>query len=167
MPLLYCFLFLLSHVQILDSSEHPFFVSVTDAHYKKNIRSLEIAQKVFWDDMEEALKKKYNSSVNLSKGMPVDSLEIWLKNYTLRHHEWKVNGQKLNLEYVGSEIEDDVIWLFLLARNVDEPKKIEIKNSLLTDYFQDQKNVTHFYLNEKPKSIITYKKRTWGELKFY
>ncbi len=160
------YLLLNSCLSMGTTMTHPFYVSVTDAHYKPDNRTIEIAQKVFWDDMEEALSKKYGSKINLAKGTPSDSLEVWLDKYALSHHFWWVNQKKVAISYVGYEVESDVIWIYLIAKNVDTPKNIKIKNSLLTDYFPEQKNITHFYINDQPKSIITDRKRQWEELEF-
>lgn len=147
-------------------SYHPFYVSVTDAHYKIETRTLEIAQKVFWDDLESALAQKHEAQVDLVKGLPEENLFKWIQSYTLQHHTWTVNGKKLVLEFMGYEIEEDVIWLYLKAKEVPLPKNIHLHNSLLTDFLPEQKNITHIYRNEKPQSILTDRNRVFGVLEY-
>jgi hypothetical protein len=145
---------------------HPFYVSVTDAHYKPESRSVEIAQKIFWDDLESVLSQKYKSKVDLKKGMPLDMLPEWIREYTLSHHLWKVNDKPCGLEFVGYEIEEDVIWIFLQVRNVETPVHILVGNSMLTDFLPGQKNITHVYIGDRTLSVITDKKNPSGELQF-
>lgn len=148
------------------SSEHPFYVSVTDAHYREKSSSIQISQKIFWDDFEVVLSRIYQARVNIKKGIPAAQLSKWIADYTLRHQSWKVNGKTCDLEFVGYEVEEDVIWIFLEALNSEKPQKVEVVNSMLTDILPQQKNITHIYVDQRTLSLITDKKNTSGMIQF-
>ena len=160
--ILHFLLFLFSYA----FTDHPFYVSVTDIHYNRQEKTLQVAQKLFWDDLELALTGVYNEKVDILKCTPKDRFQIMAAEYLLLHNKITVNGRPATLKYVGLEIEEDVIWFYLEATDIPIPNKVIIINTVLTDYFEEQKNITNFYLNEKPKSIITNKKRTQGEFTF-
>lgn len=145
---------------------HPFYVSVTDVHYKKEEKSIQVAQRLFWDDLEAALTEYHREKIDIIKGIPKNKLETMMSQYLISHNQIQINGKHVRLNYLGYEIEDDAIWFYLEGAFEEHPRHVVIINSVLTDYFDEQKNIVNFYLDKKPKSIVTNKKKKQGELFF-
>ncbi|MCL6260044.1 hypothetical protein M3O96_13165 [Aquiflexum sp. TKW24L] len=145
---------------------HPFYISLTEIRYNPTNQSLEIAQKIFWDDLEIALGEKFNTKVDFLNPKSKADLEDMAKVYLLEKNEIKVNGQKVSMTYLGYEIEEEAAWFYLEAANVPLPKKVEIKNEVLISNFESQQNIINFYLEKSPKSLILYKDNESGELTF-
>jgi len=145
---------------------HPFYISLTEIRYNPENLSLEIAQKIFWDDLEVALAGIYETKVDFLNPSSRDVLEDMAKTYLLEKNEIMVNGQKVNLEYLGFEIEEEAVWFYLEALKVPEPRIVQIRNEVLIQYFDGQQNIVNFYKNQKPKSLILYKGKEIGSLSF-
>ena len=145
---------------------HPFYISLTEIRYNQSNQSLEIAQKIFWDDLEIALGEKFNTKVDFLNPKNKADLEKMVKAYLLEKNEIKVNGQTAKLSYLGYEIEEEAAWFYLEASNVPLPKNVGIKNEVLISNFESQQNIINFYLEKSPKSLILYKDNEKGELNF-
>jgi hypothetical protein len=145
---------------------HPFYISLTEIRYKADQKSLEIEQKIFWDDLEVALSKDYGQKVNFLQ--PIDKAELnrMIREYLLAHNQISINGQLVVLEYLGYEIEEDAAWFYLEAKKVPLPKTVDIKSTLLLEHFEGQQNIVNFYLDKKPKSLILVKGKETGRLRF-
>jgi hypothetical protein len=147
------------------SMTHPFYVSITDMHYNAKESSIQIAQRLFWDDLEVALSRKYNVAVDIVAQKPDGKLDDLIQEYLLVHNEIYLNGKKQKIEYIGYEIEEDVAWFYMHIENAPKPSTVRIFNSVLTDYFPEQKNIGNFYLSDRPKSVITDKRKPDKTLK--
>jgi len=145
---------------------HPFYISLTEIRYNNTNQSLEIAQKIFWDDLEVALGDKYKTKVDFLNTQNKAVLEEMVKDYLLEKNQIKVNGQVVSISYLGYEIEEEAAWFYLEATNVPLPKLVEIKNEVLIQNFDGQQNVINFYLDKKPKSLILYRDNETGKLAF-
>jgi len=158
----YIFIFFLGWKSLF----HPFYLSLTEIRYNNTNQSLEIAQKIFWDDLEVALGNKNKTKVDFLNPKNKADLEKMVQAYLLEKNEIKVNGQKANLTYLGYEIEEDAAWFYLEATNIPLPKKVEIKSDILIESIESQQNIINFYLDKSPKSLILYKDNERGELNF-
>lgn len=145
---------------------HPFYISLTDIRFNDEEKSIEIAQKIFWDDLEVALAKTFDTKVDFMKPDSPSRLEDMIKKYLLMHNQITINGKRVKLEYLGYEIEDDAAWFYLEGKAVEKPITVEVYNSLLVREFAEQQNLINFYIDRKPKSLILYKDKTSGGLKF-
>lgn len=145
---------------------HPFYVSLTDIRYNPDHQRLEIAQKIFWDDLEKALAGRYDVEVDFLNPEDPHELEKIIETYLLEMNEILINNKKVSLVYLGYEIEEDTAWFYMEGNNISVPDAVKIKNSILIHHFDKQQNIVNFYLGESPKSLITYKDREWGELNF-
>jgi hypothetical protein len=145
---------------------HPFYISLTDIRFNDEEKSIEIAQKIFWDDLEVALAKTFDTKVDFMKPDSPSRLEDMIKKYLLMHNQITINGKRVKLEYLGYEIEDDAAWFYMEGKAVEKPITVEIYNSLLVREFAEQQNLINFYIDRKPKSLILYKDKTSGGLKF-
>ncbi len=145
---------------------HPFYISLTEIRYNNTNQSLEIAQKIFWDDLEVALGDKYKTKVDFLNTQNKAVLEEMVKDYLLEKNQIKVNGQVVSISYLGYEIEEEAAWFYLEATNVPLPKLVEIKNEVLIQNFDGQQNIINFYLDKKPKSLILYRDNETGKLAF-
>jgi hypothetical protein len=141
------------------STVHPFYVSITDMYYKKDESAIQIAQRIFWDDLEVALAGSFGVQVDFLANKPEGKLDDMIEQYLLKHNSVVIDGHRQNIEYLGYEIEDDVAWFYMIAKNVSKPRSVRLRNSVLTDFFPDQKNIINFYLGDKPKSVITNKRK--------
>ncbi len=146
--------------------EHPFYVSITDIRYNQADAQIELSQKVFWDDLEIELTEVYKRPVNVLKPSSKKELNEMLGQYFLSSNEVIINGNKINLEYIGYEVEEDAVWVYLEGMNVDEPKTVKIKNTVLFGSFKSQQNIVNFYVGSKPRSVITKRGKESGELRF-
>jgi hypothetical protein len=149
------------------SLAHPFFISLTEVRYNAGSKKMELAQKIFWDDLEVALSKEAGVTVDFLKPKDKAKLESQVKAYLLKHTQVWVNGKLVPLTYVGYEVEDDAAWFYLESTATNLPKTVEVQNTLLLRDFDGQQNIVHVYLNSKsPKSLLLGEGKEKGRVDF-
>jgi hypothetical protein len=160
--MLYNYIFHLLWLWVANS--HPFYVSLTDIRYNPEHDRLEMAQRIFWDDLEVALSQQYQKKVDFLNPDDPQELEKFIEAYLLEKNEIHINGGKVTLKYLGHEIEEDTAWFYLEGSIAATPEKARIKNSVLIHVYDTQQNIVNFYLEKSPRSLITSKDKEWGEL---
>ncbi|RED98978.1 DUF6702 family protein [Marinoscillum furvescens] len=130
---------------------HPYYVSVCDVVYDEDTQALQITHRIFLDDLEQAIKPNHPTVSLLT---PSDERKAALTAYFNSHFALECNGEKSNYDFLGAEIEDDVIWCYLEVQNVKEIPKLRISNKILLEVFDDQKNLVHFKMPNDKKSFI-------------
>ncbi len=132
---------------------HPFHISVTDIEFDQDTKSLEIAQKIFIDDFEEVLRGLGHQNVDLvAKSRKVVNDQL-VKDYLLKNFEVIANGKSTGYTFLGSQIEEDAIWCYMEIPKTKKLKSISIRNTILTDRFEDQMNLVHVKREGKIKSM--------------
>ncbi len=152
--------------EIFYSNLHPFHISITEIKYNANQKSLEIAQKIFWDDLEVELNDYSKSKINFLKPSNEEELNKLVEKYILEHSDIYINGIKTTINYLGYEIEEDVAWIYMEVENIPVPKSAEIKNSVLFKNFPGQQNIINFYKDKSPKSLRLIANQIQGKLNF-
>lgn len=158
--------YVLSVLFLIKIIVHPFYISLTEIRYNPKEKSLEISQKIFRDDLENALTGQYKSKINFLTPGNKAELEKKVKKYILDNNDIYINGEKLILNYLGYELEDEAIWFYLEALEIPVPKTADIRNSILHKNFDTQQNVVNFYLSKNPKSLILLKGKDKGLIRF-
>jgi len=148
------------------SVAHKFYVSVTEIEYNEKAESLQIISRVFIDDMEDLLQTRYDKSIRLGESNESASVPNYLKKYLNKKIEIKIDGTLTEVNYLGKEYEDDMLLLYLEIANVSSFKRIEIKNAILTDMFNEQKNLVHVKYKGSTKSLILNKAKQEDVLNF-
>lgn len=158
--------YIFSVLLLFQSLFHPFYISLTEIKYNSKESSLEISQKIFWDDLEVQLAELHESKIDFLKPKDKAHLDKILKQYILQNNEILVNGKKAELNYLGYEIEEDAAWFYLEAKQIPLPQKVEVRNSILHKHFDSQQNIINFYLDKNPKSLILINGKDRGKLTF-
>lgn len=158
--------YIFSVLIVLQGLFHPFYISLTEIKYNPKEKSLEISQKIFRDDLEKALSGLYNAKVDFLKPGNKAELDKMVKKYILENNEIQINGQKVGLNFIGYEIEDEAVWFYLEAMKVPVPVSTNVRNSVLLKDHETQQNVINFYLGKSPKSLILVKEKDSGVIRF-
>ena len=146
---------------------HPFFISLTEMRYNPASQKMEIAQKIFWDDLEVALGNEFEEKVDFLKPKDKAKLDNQIKTYLLKHNQVWVNGKLLTLNYLGHEVEEDAAWFYLESSQAETPKTVEMKNTILLEDFDGQQNIVHVYFQSKsPRSMLLGKGEEKGKVEF-
>jgi hypothetical protein len=135
-------------------TDHKFYLSVTEIEYNQKAQSLQIISRVFIDDLEKLLQKRYDTSILLSEKNESKKVTEHLIKYIGQKLEIEVDGKAYKLNYIGKEYENDMALIYLEIPNVPEFKNIRIKNMILTDMFSEQKNLVHVEYKGETKSLI-------------
>ena len=135
-------------------TDHKFYLSVTEIEYNQKAQSLQIISRVFIDDLEKLLQKRYDTSILLSEKNENKKVTEHLIKYIGQKLEIEVDGKAYELNYIGKEYENDMALIYLEILNVPDFKNIRIKNMILTDMFSEQKNLVHVEYKGETKSLI-------------
>ena len=135
-------------------TDHKFYVSVTEIEYNQKAQSLQIISRIFIDDLEKLLQKRYDASILLSEKNESKKVTDYLNKYLGQKMEIQVDGKPFKLNYIGKEYENDMALIYIEIPNVPEFKNIRIKNAILTDMFSEQKNLVHVEYKGETKSLI-------------
>jgi len=131
---------------------HPFHVGLVEVQIDSN--QLELAVRVFTDDLEMMLSERFRKEVDLTLGD--SAINFWMLHAMLREDvRLQADSQAIDLHYLGCEGEEDALWLYL---EQDLGKK-EIKNwalklTLLTQLFPEQRFVVRIHQNGHNKTQL-------------
>lgn len=152
---------------LIFSGFHPFHVSVVDVEYNAQAKSIQVSQRIFSDDLEDALADFHGlesvDTVDPQDGARLDSL---IGSYLKQKVFFVVNGKEKSIHYVGSELEGDARWCYYEVKGVEALKEVELSNLALMDVFDDQQNIVHFKVRGKVYSYRLDKNRNIKTFKF-
>lgn len=133
---------------------HDFHVSICEIEYDQERKALEITHKLFLDDLEQGLNLKAKNG-NIDVTNPKDKIvfQQTMNKYLLENFSVIVNGKQVVLNYLGSEIEEDVMYCYVDIIGVKKLKSISVKNTLLMQVFDDQVNIVHVEVEGKTRSM--------------
>ncbi|WP_370088598.1 DUF6702 family protein [Ekhidna sp.] len=142
-----------------QSLMHPFHVSVSDIKYKEEKKAIQISTRIFLDDLELALRAYTgNETLDILKKENWDFVNENLKPYMLeRITLWDEKDREYELNYIGAEIEDDVMWCYIEIQKVKKLERVRVKNTLLHEVWGDQENLIHFRAFNKVRSARLFK----------
>lgn len=144
-----------------SSALHDFHLCKTDVHYKSDQNSIQVTVLTFVDDLEEALNQEKPLDYKLLQNAEHPEADSLIAIYFEQHLTFKINGEAKSFYYLGKEESDDItaIYSYLEIEGIDDPTFIEIDNSIMTELFDDQKNIINIKVNNKPKGthILTKK----------
>lgn len=132
---------------------HKFYVSVTQIEYIASKQHLQIVSRVFIDDLEDALQARYDTSLVISSEA-AETIKPIVSKYFKKKFTLKINDQTVQYNFLGFEIENDLMLCYLEINDVKELKTITIDNQLLMDQFIEQQNIVHVKKGEVRKSVV-------------
>lgn len=142
-----CF-FLFSHAKDI----HPYHVGSVEFNYNSKSKTFEITGKFFLDDLENALKAKYGTSVHFNDANYNSQINEFLQQYCNEYLKLKADNKFIKINYIGFEEDSEAVNIFLESEQVNSPKKVETAVSLLYNLFDDQMNIIHIIVNGKRES---------------
>ncbi len=145
---------------------HKFYVSVTQVEYNEEQKSLQIISRIFIDDLEEALRKRYDESITLDAEITHSNVDEYIKRYLRQKLTIAVNGTDVSFNYIGKEYENDLILCYLEIENVPFLEEIKVSNQILIGIFEEQQNIVHIKKGKHRKSLFLEKEKEEGVLKF-
>ncbi len=131
---------------------HPFHVSVVEIEHNAADKSLEISCKIFTDDFEKNLAKKYKAKVDLINPPNKAAMDTLVKKYILSNLSIRVNGRPVVLNYIGFENESEAAYGYFEVGNVSSVTKLEVTTTIMFDEFIDQMNIIHVKVGGNRKS---------------
>ena len=157
-------LFSLIFILFSSAALHKFYVSTTKIEYVEKTQSVQIISKIFIDDLEKVLRKKYDESIVL--GSENEHEKDLVKMYVLENLNININGTPVELEYIGKEYEIDLLKVYIEINNISNFSSIEIENVILFDLFNEQKNIIHLNTGKSKRSMVLTRENPKGMLNF-
>jgi len=156
---------LLLFVGLTAMGLHKFYVAIFQIDYVPQKKMVQITTRIFVDDLNDALKKKYQTTtfIGLEKETPEDI--TLMKKYFIDKFKLTINGQPKTITYLSNELENNVIICYFNIKEVSKLSTIEIENTILTELHSEQQNIIQFNDNGKKQSILLTNETTKGMLK--
>jgi hypothetical protein len=141
-------------------------MAVYQVNYAPEKKMLQITSRIFVDDLNKALEKKYNKKLNLGSEKESPEEILLLKKYFLEKFSVKVNGQSKTINFLSKELEGDVLVCYCNIKEITKINSIEIANTILIDWNSEQQNITHVTVLGEKNSILFTDSNKIGMLKY-
>ncbi|WP_255474038.1 DUF6702 family protein [Pontibacter qinzhouensis] len=139
----------------MQTSAHDYHASITDISYNPKTQRLEVAIKVFMDDLEDALSKKTKGKIVYSKAAHVQQhLQAYLQQHLVFEQE---KGKPLQHHFLGSEAETDAVWAYVEVPVQHATLPLLVHNTVLMELFNDQMNIVNINSKGKTNSLLFQK----------
>lgn len=133
---------------------HKFYVSICQINYAQEKKMLQITTRIFVDDLNSILNSKYHQKTYLGETNESENDIALLKKYLNEKIQFKVNGVIKNLYFANKEMEGNVLICYLSIKDVAKIKSLEIQNSVLHDYTEEQQNIIQTKIYNKKESFV-------------
>ncbi|TXI65628.1 MAG: hypothetical protein E6Q46_06050 [Flavobacterium sp.] len=133
---------------------HKFYVSVTQIDFVPNKKRVEITSRIFIDDLEKALEKRFKKKFYLTSSREIENADALIQEYLKEKIKISINKKPQSIEYLAREVEGDVLIFYTKIAVSKKINTFEIFNSLLTDIYKEQQNIVHVNINSNKNSFL-------------
>lgn len=143
---------------------HKFYLSLAQIEHNNKNQTLEISLKVFTDDLERCLGKKFRENLKLGDADEHPQSDQLIESYLKEKIRFKCDGKDLTLMFLGKEVSVEETWCYVeVALNSENPKSIEIDNRIFIEVYADQVNMMKFSSpTTAPQDLNLNKQQTTG-----
>jgi len=145
---------------------HKYYLSVSNVKYNEKVRALQMTSRFFIDDLEDVLSARADEEIILTEEGSLEKYKKLLGDYFKSRMRVKVDDNLIPIEYLGAEVENDQLVLYVEIPALKEPSQIEMRFTALLELFEEQKNMVHFKIKGKRKTILTTIDKKIDSVKF-
>lgn len=123
---------------------HEFHVSKCEIDYNTSENALQITLHIFLDDLELSMEAQGAEKQFLCTEKELEGADNVYFDYLKKNFQISLNNGKIvKYQWIGKEISDDLaaVWTYLEITNVTDLSDISVKNTVLMDVHDDQKNI--------------------------
>lgn len=152
-------LFFLSISVILNAIPpffHAFHICKTDIVFKAQEKSLQITTHIFIDDLELALEKRGQKGLFIGTDKESKDANKYICQYLFDNFAIKINNKDVNYEVLGKESTNDrqALYIYMEIKNIKDVRNIFVENKVLTESFNDQKNIIQINVPSKKQGYF-------------
>lgn len=144
---------------------HKYYLSVSNVTYSSKAQALQMTTRFFIDDLEDVLSEQSQKKLVLNNNQDILDNKAVLASYLEKKLELTVDNVKRNIIYLGGEIENDQVVLYIEIPVSKEPTSVTMKFTAFQELFEEQKNMVHFKLQGKRVTLLMTKEKQTDSLK--
>jgi hypothetical protein len=144
---------------------HKFYVSIYQINYSTEKKMLQITSRLFVDDVNAVLFKKYGKKTFLGEKNESQEDVNLMKKYILDNFSLKVNRQLKPINFLSKELEGNVIICYYNIKDIPKIKTLEVKNSALIELNSEQQNIIQSTIYGEKQSLLLTEGTLSGMLK--
>ncbi|WP_292889640.1 DUF6702 family protein [Nonlabens sp.] len=149
-----------------DNTLHKYYISVSNATYSKNAKSVQMVTRFFIDDMEDVLNSRMENPIALGDKSSIDQVYPLLKSYITQKLEVQIDGVNAIPSFIGAEYESDQIVLYIELPSPKMPEVITMRFNAFIELFEEQKNLVHMKIGGERRSLLMDKNKLTDTVKF-
>jgi hypothetical protein len=132
---------------------HPVHVTLTSIEQVQGTDSMKVFFRMYYDDFLRDYNL-YDPECDIEKLSVNESFpeELIFKYFKEKVHIY-VNGKLLDGKLLTMKIQDNEIFMNLLFHSDKDPKKIRIRNQILTGLYSDQTNMIFISVNKNEQAM--------------
>ncbi|MCK4662247.1 MAG: hypothetical protein KAT68_05240 [Bacteroidales bacterium] len=123
---------------------HPLHITFTNIEYVDKDDIFKITIKIFKDDFENLIEKKYGIHAKLKENEDISDDEKIFIEYINENFSMIFDGKrrkKENIYFVKKTINEDAVWFYFECEKPKSDNTLTVTNSILMDLFNDQTNL--------------------------
>lgn len=156
---------LLIGILLTSFTLHKFYVGMFHIEYLENKKELRITTRVFIDDINAALEKKFNQKTSIGEVTESEQDVALLQKYFTEKFQLTVNNVSKKYIFLSKEIDNNVVVCYLKIKEVPKIKTLKVENSILVELYPEQQNIIQFTNNGEKSSLLLTEENTSGMLK--
>jgi hypothetical protein len=158
-------LLILAVILLSSFTMHKFYVGMFQLKFVPQKKELQITTRIFIDDINLALEKKFQKKTFLGEPNETKEDEVLLQKYLAEKFKVKINNRSKNYIFLSKEIENNVVICYLKVKDISKINSLEVENSILMEVYAEQQNIIQFDNNGDKNSLLLTDENFKGKLK--
>lgn len=151
-------LLLFFNVSFTLNNTHEFHLSNSELKYKSSSDEIQLSLKIFIDDLETALAARGVEGLYIGTEKESDESINYVGEYLSDVFRISTSSEDLKAEIIGTELSEDLaaLWCYVRFPMENDCSKIMVTNTILTELFDDQKNIVSFKTESGKRDFFTF-----------
>lgn len=145
---------------------HKFYMAIFQVNYVPEKKMVQITSRIFVDDLNLAIEKKYGKKVFLGSDKESSEDQQILKKYFTDNLMITINGEPQPVIFLSKELDGDILVCYSKIVSVAKLQSAEITNTMLTNWNSEQQNILHFNAFGKKETFLFTPSNKTEMLKF-
>ncbi|MDN5213863.1 hypothetical protein QQ020_17445 [Fulvivirgaceae bacterium BMA12] len=139
--------------------DHAIYIAVIQLEHQPNDITANLQVKVFTDDLQDALKNKFQGEIRLINVSENGEEAKRITAYFAGHLKFEINDQRADYQLQRITVENDAHWFDFTLKGPRKWDKLEVTADFLMELFPKQSNI--FQVTEGDKRL--YYRLTIGQ----